>query len=45
MTYSDELKNKSLDKEWEELILLALNLGITIKELKEFFAQFSPGPK
>ncbi|MED4453833.1 anti-repressor SinI family protein [Metabacillus fastidiosus] len=29
---------KVLDKEWEELILLALNAGITVEEIKEFFA-------
>jgi len=45
MTNSDELKDKTLDKEWEELILLALNMGITLKEMKDFFAQSSPGPK
>ncbi len=30
-----------LDKEWEELILSALEIGITIEEIKDFFNQFS----
>ncbi|MGG3890162.1 anti-repressor SinI family protein [Metabacillus fastidiosus] len=34
-----KLEEKVLDKEWEELILLALNAGITVEEIKEFLAQ------
>ncbi|MGG3889907.1 anti-repressor SinI family protein [Metabacillus fastidiosus] len=34
-----ELKDIMLDKEWEELITLALNAGITIEEIKNFFSQ------
>ncbi|MGN7940490.1 anti-repressor SinI family protein [Virgibacillus sp. 6R] len=30
-----------LDKEWEDLILSALEIGITIDEIKDFFNQFS----
>ncbi|MFS0881165.1 anti-repressor SinI family protein [Metabacillus niabensis] len=30
-----------LDKEWEELILSALEIGITLEEIKGFFNQFS----
>ncbi|MEC2078383.1 anti-repressor SinI family protein [Metabacillus fastidiosus] len=34
-----ELKDIMLDKEWEELIILALNAGITVEEIKNFFSQ------
>ncbi|MED4402532.1 anti-repressor SinI family protein [Metabacillus fastidiosus] len=37
----DIVKDKILDKEWEELILLALNAGMTVEEIKEFFSQSS----
>ncbi|MGG3802016.1 anti-repressor SinI family protein [Metabacillus fastidiosus] len=33
-----ELKDIMLDKEWEELIILALNAGITVEEIKKFFS-------
>jgi DNA-binding transcriptional MerR regulator len=35
-TLNDE---KELDKEWVELILEALNTGISVEEIKEFFNQ------
>ncbi|MGG3889964.1 anti-repressor SinI family protein [Metabacillus fastidiosus] len=34
-----KLEEKVLDKEWQELILLALNAGMTVEEIKEFFHQ------
>ncbi|MGG3890029.1 anti-repressor SinI family protein [Metabacillus fastidiosus] len=34
-----KIEEKVLDKEWEELILLALNAGITVKEIKKFLAR------
>lgn len=30
-----------LDKEWEELILEALKIGVSVEEIKEFFNQYS----
>ncbi|QGQ45896.1 anti-repressor SinI family protein [Metabacillus sediminilitoris] len=38
---SDEI---ILDKEWEELILSALEIGITIEEIRDFFNKY-PSPK
>ena len=38
---SNKLAEKSLDKEWEELILEALKIGISVEEIKEFFNQYS----
>jgi DNA-binding transcriptional regulator YhcF (GntR family) len=38
---SQKLIEKSLDKEWEELILSALEIGITIEEIRDFFNKFS----
>lgn len=35
----DELAEKMLDKEWKELILSALEMGISVKEIKDFFNQ------
>ncbi|MED4402478.1 DNA-binding anti-repressor SinI [Metabacillus fastidiosus] len=34
-----KLKELMSDKEWEELILLALGTGMTVEEIKEFFHQ------
>lgn len=44
-TLMSDLKKNSLDKEWKELILLAFKMGISLKEIREFFAQSSAGPK
>lgn len=41
----NDLEKNSLDKEWKELILLAFKMGISLKEIREFFAQSSAGPK
>jgi len=35
---------ETLDKEWEELILSALEIGITIEEIREFLNKF-PSPE
>ncbi|MBP2239907.1 DNA-binding transcriptional MerR regulator [Cytobacillus eiseniae] len=40
-----EIKNEKVDNEWKELILLAFKMGIPLKEIREFFAQASVGPK
>jgi DNA-binding transcriptional MerR regulator len=34
-------KDLDLDKEWEELILHALDLGISISEIRDFFNKHS----
>ncbi|MGG3803141.1 hypothetical protein [Metabacillus fastidiosus] len=34
-----KLKELMSDKQWEELILLALGTGMTLEEIKEFFHQ------
>ncbi|MED4531166.1 DNA-binding anti-repressor SinI [Metabacillus fastidiosus] len=36
-----KLEEKILDKEWQELILLALNAGMTVEEIKEFLHKTS----
>jgi hypothetical protein len=33
------LGEDKLDKEWEELILSALEIGISVEEIKDFFNQ------
>jgi DNA-binding transcriptional MerR regulator len=41
---SQKSVEKTLDKEWEKLILSALEIGITIEEIRDFFDKF-PSPK
>ncbi|MEC2078365.1 hypothetical protein ABET51_20545 [Metabacillus fastidiosus] len=38
----DKIKEKMSDKEWRELILIALGTGMTLKEIKDFFNESSP---
>lgn len=38
---TNPITEKMLDKEWEELISLALNAGITVEEIRAFFEQYS----
>ncbi|MGG3924925.1 anti-repressor SinI family protein [Metabacillus fastidiosus] len=40
----EELKEKMSDKEWEELVLLAINTGMTVDEIREFFSKSPSGP-
>ncbi|MGZ4160052.1 MAG: anti-repressor SinI family protein [Neobacillus sp.] len=35
------IDKKELDEEWIDLILEALNSGISVAEIKDFFNQFS----
>ncbi|MED4401325.1 anti-repressor SinI family protein [Metabacillus fastidiosus] len=39
-----KLEEKVLDKEWQELILIAINTSITAEEIKKFFSQSSKSP-
>ncbi|MED4404225.1 SinR repressor domain-containing protein dimerization [Metabacillus fastidiosus] len=34
-----KIKEKMSDKEWEELIWIALSTGMTLEEIKDFFQQ------
>ncbi|MDQ0224928.1 anti-repressor SinI family protein [Metabacillus niabensis] len=38
-------KDGQLDREWVEMILEALELGISIEEIKEFFSKAEHPPK
>ncbi|MEH7380076.1 anti-repressor SinI family protein [Bacillus sp. JJ1533] len=38
-----QLKNETLDQEWVDLILEALDMGISVNEIKAFFAEKADG--
>ncbi|MED1953263.1 anti-repressor SinI family protein [Brevibacillus centrosporus] len=41
--YAQEMGTQERDREWEELILEAKNMGITLDEVREFLLMASRG--